>query len=416
MWLILQLTSLIAFAAPTLQFWHSMTGEKGKLVQEMVDEFNQKGGVQVKTQFVGTYEEGLNKTRTAILARQEPHIVQIAELGTQTMLDTKAVEPVESAVDKKLLLPQLRSYYEVGGKLQALPFATSNPILYYNKDAFQKAGIKEAPKTWEELKKVAEKLTDPKAKTFGITWPLHCWFFEQLLAVQGELLVLPQNGRGAQVSESNLTSPAALEVVTLWKDLVEKGHFANVGRGWEPAQQSFLAGRSQMLITSTSDVFEIQKRASFQVGTGFLPMKDSKQKGGTIIGGNALWLLKNKSEAEKKGAADFLNWMLTPQMQKKWHLGTGYFPVRADVIAQLEKEGIYQKYPNAKTAINQLKAAPATASSQGALIGVFPELRENVSDAIEKVLTQKVAVNEAMGRAKTKTDEAIRRWQKTRSH
>lgn len=410
-------------AEVTIQFWHSMTGDKGKLLGELVQAFNEAnaGKIKAQAQFVGTYEEGLNKTRTALLAKRGPHVVQITDIGTMVMIDTGATAPLQDFIDKdpafpsKELLPQLRRYYEYGGKLQSLPFATSNPIVYYNEDAFKKAGVARPPKTFQELVDYSKKLTDKGAKTTGVTWPLHCWFFEQFLARQGQTLVNNDNGRAARATEANFLTPEALTFVELWRNMVKEGLFANVGRGWEPAQQNFLAGRSAMLITSTSDVFEIQKRVPFRVRTAPIPAKDEKAAGGTIIGGNSLWILKDKPEAEMQAAYELVKWMASKPMQKKWHTNTGYFPIRADLITELEKEGFYQKFPNAKTAIDQLRASPAIPATAGALLGIFPELRENIDSAMERILTAGEEPKTALGRAKEQTEKALARYNRSRS-
>lgn len=406
----------------SIQFWHSMSGEKGKIVSEMVEEFNKAnaGKIKAQAQFVGTYEEGLNKTRTALLAKRGPHVVQITDIGTMVMIDTGAIAPLQDFVDNdpsfpsKELLPQLRRYYEYGGKLQSLPFATSNPILYYNEDAFKKVGLTRAPKTFQELVDYSRKLTTAETKTKGITWPLHSWFFEQFVARQGQVLVNFENGRSGRATEANFLSAESLNFVSLWAAMVKEGIFSNVGRGWEPAEQNFLAGRAAMLITSTSDVFEVQKKVSFKVVTAPIPAKDESTKGGTIIGGNSLWILKDKPDAEKQAAYELVKWMASKPMQKKWHTNTGYFPIRADLISELEKEGFYKKYPNAKTAIDQLRASPSIPATSGALLGVFPELRENIDSAIERVLTSGEDPKTALGKAKEQTEKALARYNRGR--
>lgn len=415
-------TASWSFAETTIQFWHSMTGPKGKLLGEMVDAFNQdqKGKIKVQVQFIGTYEEGLNKTRTALLAKAGPHVVQITDIGTQVMIDTQAVEPLQAFIDKdptfpsKEILPQLRRYYEIDGKLYSLPFATSNPIVYYNLDAFQKAGVKSPPRTFSELVESSRKLTSKENKTVGITWPLHSWFFEQFLARQGQTLVNNDNGRKGRATVANFTSPEALAFVDLWAKMVKEGIFANVGRGWDPAEQNFLAGRSAMLITSTSDVFEVQKKAPFKVMTAPLPAKDLTTQGGTIIGGNSLWILKGKPDAERMAAYELVKWLASKPMQKQWHTNTGYFPIRSDLIAELEKEGFYKQNPAAKTAIDQLRSSPNIPATAGALLGVFPELRENIDSAIERILTSGEEPLKALTKAKEQTEKAFARYNRGR--
>lgn len=425
--LLFLLFSATALATPqTITFWHSMTGAKGKLLGELVEAFNQapenRDRVKALAQFVGNYEEGLNKTRTAMLAKRGPHVVQITDIGTQIMVDTGRTVPLQDFVDKDPtfptaeILPQVRRYYEVAGKWQSLPFATSNPILYYNADLFAKASIAQPPRTFAELVATAKKLTSAEQKSTGLTWPLHSWFFEQFLARQGQPLTQPDNGRnGKRAIEANFLCKEAVAFVQMWADMVKDGTFSNVGRGWDPAVQNFLAGRSAMLITSTSDVFEIARKAPFKVRTAAIPAADEKIPGGTILGGNSLWILKDKPDAEKQLAYELVRWLASKPMQRKWHTETGYFPIRKDIIDELEKEGFYAKNPSAKTAIDQMRASPAIPATSGALLGSFPQLREQVESAIERILTAGEPVTTALQRAKEATEKALVRYNRGRT-
>lgn len=418
---ILILLTLPLEAAPIkLTFWHSMTGEKGKLLASLTEEFNQskenQGRFIVVPQFVGTYEEGLNKLRTSLLAKQGPHVAQITDIGTQVMIDTRAVVPLQDFIDRdpefpidKFLLP-IKRYYEVQGRLYSLPFATSNPILYYNSDAFERAGLTRAPKTFDELKMWARKLTDPKKKTTGVTWPLSSWFFEEFVARQGQLLVNQENGRLGRATEALYLTPEAIRFVTLWNDMVKEGTFANVGRGWDPPEANFLAERSAMMFHSTSDVFEVVRKARFKVGTAPIPLADEKKVGGTVVGGNSLWILKDKPQDEINGSYLFVKYMASQNVQKRWHMGTGYFPIRDDLIVELEKEGFYEKFPAAKTAIDQLKGSALSTATQGALMGVFAESRDQIESSIERVLAGRMSVEDALKRAKFQTDDSLRRY------
>lgn len=409
-------------AAPLeIRFWHSMTGPKGVLLQEIVDEFNAAPGNRdrlfVNLQFVGTYNEGMNKLRTALLGGKGPHIAQIFEIGTRILLDSGTAVPLQDLAEGdpgfpwRELLPQIRRYYEIDGKLHSLPFATSNPILYCNRDMLERAGVK-PPRTFEELRAVARRLSDPKRKLTAITWPLHSWFFEEFLARQGAELVDQANGRRGVPKVAKLASPEGVAFLRLWADLVAEGSFAHVGRGWEPAQHNFLAGRSAMLITSTSDVFEIAKQAPFPVVTAPLPGPEGK--GGTIVGGNSLWVMRRKRPEEERAAYEFVRFMASAPVQEKWHKNTGYFPIRSDVLEKLKAEGFYDKHPAAWTAIEQLRAAEPVPATQGALLPVFLEAREVIESAIEQVLSSRLTVEQALAEASRQTERALARYYRGR--
>jgi sn-glycerol 3-phosphate transport system substrate-binding protein len=425
-WLLLSAVSFFlqqapAFADPLyIQFWHSMTGAKNKLLDGIVDDFNalpeNRGKLVVLPQFIGSYEEGLNKLRTALIGGKGPHVVQITDVGTRVMIDSGAITPLQDFIDKdpefptSQLLPSIINYYEVKGKLYSLPFATSNPILYYNVDAFKAAGIAHPPTTFAELEEDARKLTHPETKIQGLTWPLNSWFFEEFIARQGATLVDPDNGRTNRAQSANYLSPEATAFVSMWARMTKEGTFANVGRDWDPSEQNFLAGRTAMLITSTSDIFEVLGEAPFKLGTAPIPARDKNTKGGTVIGGNSLWIISNKPAEEQKAAYLFEKYLASAQVQEKWHANTGYFPIRADVIETLKKRGFYDKYPVAWTAIEQMRSSPVSFATQGALLGVFPEVREHVATAIEEIIAGQSDIQTALKKAKAKTDYSLMRY------
>ncbi|NBY20149.1 extracellular solute-binding protein [bacterium] len=243
-----------------------------------------------------------------------------------------------------------------------------------------------------------------------MTWPLSSWFFEEFIARQGALLVDRENGRLGRATEALYLTPEAIRFVTLWQDMAKEGTFANVGRGWDPPEANFLSGRSAMMFHSTSDVFEVVRKAHFKVGTAPIPLADEKNVGGTVVGGNSLWILKDKTPEEIKGSFLFVKYMASSGVQKRWHMGTGYFPIREDLIQELEKEGFYEKFPAAKTAILQLKASALSTATQGALMGVFAEARDQIESAIERVLAGRMSVEEALKKAKFQTDDSLRRY------
>lgn len=424
---ILILISTILASAPCfsatplkLEFWHSMGGEKGRLIKKIVEDFNARsenqGRILIESQYVGNYDEGLNKLRTALLGEAGPHIVQVTDIGQRVMVDSQKITPLQEFIDRDpefpiaQLLPAIRNYYEIHGRLYSLPFATSNPIVYYNVDLFRKAGLTHPPGTFTELLEMSRKLSDPRAHTYGISWPLNSWFYEEFLARQGAVLLTPENGRKTRAQQANYLSKESIDFVTLWARMVKEGSFANVGRGWDPPEQNFLAGRIAMFITSTSDIFEIYHDAKFNVATAPIPAPDHACVGGTIVGGNSLWIMNTKPREEQQAAYEFVKYMASPEVQEKWHTHTGYFPIRTDVIAALKAKGFYEKYPLAWTAIEQLRAAPVNVATQGGLTGVFPELREQIATAIEEVLSGQLDVRAALSKAKSEADFSLLRY------
>src|SRR5690554_1334968 len=172
---ILVLTLLIsasAFAKPVeIEFWHAMGGYNMEIVNALVEQFNaSQDSVKVNVQFTGSYEDTLHKTQAAIQTGTAPHIIQVYEIGTQVMVDSGIIIPVEKlgrevAKDTsfdwdKFVLP-VSNYYSLDGTMYSMPFNSSSPILYYDRYAFIEAGLdpNSPPRSFEELKEYAEKLT-----------------------------------------------------------------------------------------------------------------------------------------------------------------------------------------------------------------------------------------------------------------
>ena len=157
-----------ASAKTEIQFWHAMTGQLGDATNELVKQFNDsQSEYEVKPLRKGTYPETLTAAIAAYRQKQAPNIVQVFEVGTQTMLLSGAVLPVyqlmkeqEIPVEWKDFIAPVVGYYSKDGNLYSMPFNSSTPIFYYNKDAFQKAGLdpSKPPQTWKQVEEYSKKI------------------------------------------------------------------------------------------------------------------------------------------------------------------------------------------------------------------------------------------------------------------
>ncbi|MFB6183438.1 MAG: ABC transporter substrate-binding protein [Haloarculaceae archaeon] len=379
----------------TIKFWHAMGGDLGKFVNTLASDFeSQADGIKLEATQKGSYRETLNATTSAVQAGNPPAITQIFEIGTQLAIDSGAFKTVEDIIPKDRInydnyLSSVMNYYRGGGgagnKLHSMPFNSSNAIFYYNKDAFDKAGLdpENPPTSFEGVKQAAQTLTDEGVADKGTTWPNHSWFVEQWFAEQNQVLVNNDNGRSGRATEAYLTSDAAKNIFNWWTDLYSQDQYLNPGiEAWGEAQQAFLTGKTGILGYSTSSIAPMKegaKKNGFELGTMNLPVPNG-QRHGVIIGGASLWVPKGLSQAQEDAAAEFLLWLTQPEQQKRWHKNTGYFPVRKEAISQLEDEGFYDKNPNFMTAIEQLRATEDSAATRGARMGPFTKARTIIEE------------------------------------
>jgi sn-glycerol 3-phosphate transport system substrate-binding protein len=403
-------------------WWHSMGGELGKVADKLVADFNaSQKDIQVEAVYQGTYDESLAKMKASMDAKSGPSLIQVYEIGSRFMIDSKAITPVQNFIDQdrydlSQLEPNISNYYTFDGKLYSMPFNTSNPILYYNKDMFKAAGLdpEKPPQTYDDVKKAAAALSNDKPGA-GASFAIYGWFMEQFFANQGAEYLDNGNGRTAPAAKSLVNTEPGVKTLIWWKDLVDSKAATNLGRKTDDTKKAFLAGQVAMTLDSTASLRGIVDGANgkFQVGTGFLPKPADAKDGGVVVGGASLWILNNKPEAEQKAAWEFVKFLAKPETQAYWHINTGYFPItKAAYDVQSVKDNL-AKYPQFQTAIDQLHATKPNLATQGAVMGVFPEARQQVEDAIEQALSGKKQPQQALDEAAKGITDKLSTYNKT---
>lgn len=406
-----------------LTFWHALGGTNGEVVSNLVNQFNDsQSDIFVQDIYQGTYDDLVNKFRAGLQSKDGPHLLQVYDIGQRFMIDSKAIEPMQTFIDAdKFDLSQFEqpilNYYTVDKKLNAMPFNTSNPILYYNKDAFTAAGLDpvKPPRTWDDVAAAAQALTKKDASGKpqpGVSFAIYGWYFEQWLATQNSLYADPDNGRGAQrATKVVYNSDAGVKILDWWKGMVDKGIAANLGRSTGDVQNAFAAGQVAMITESTASLKGLLTKAGdkFQVGTGFMPRPTTGgEQGGIIMGGAAVYISNQKADKEKQAAWKFVQFIAQPKQQAFFHIGTGYFPIRKDAYALPEVQANTAKYPQFQTAIDQLHANPSNPATSGAVLGVFTQSRTtDVEGAIEEVLLGKSTAKAALDKAATASNKAL---------
>ncbi len=432
------LTSLLGTAcggtpAPTgpakIAFWHSMGGSNGEAINTMTKAFNDAQTKCVaEAIFQGSYDDSLNKLKAGLQSKDVPAVVQLFDLGTRLMVDMGVVVPMQDFINKEKYNisdyeTNVLAYYTVDNKLYSMPFNTSNPMVYYNKDMFKAAGLdpNKPPRTYAEVQDYARKLTKKdasgKVTQYGISIAVYGWFFEQLLAVQGGLYVNNGNGRDARATAAAFNSPEGVKILTWWKSMFDEGILGNFGRATADTQKAFDAQQTAMIIESTAGLRArlTAAQGKFELGTGFLPRSSEEdfKKAGTIIGGASLWILKDRPAAEQQCAWEFVKHMTSAQQQAFWHIASGYYPVHKRGYDEPTDKEWRVKYPQFETAIEQLHMSPNIRATQGGLIGVMPTARQTIEGAIEEVLAGKATPKDALDKAATSVTQAILDYNKT---
>lgn len=402
-----------------IEFWHAMTGSGQQSLDEIVTSFNEsQDDYIVRAEFQGSYEESLTKLRSVGGTSDAPAITQVFEVGTKYMIDSGFVEPMNTFIEKydydlSQLEENILNYYKVDGELYSMPFNSSTPVMVYNKDAFKAAGLdpEKAPETFQEVIDAAAKLKTDDMAGFSIL--TYGWFFEQLVATQGGHYVNEDNGRSGDATEALFNGEEGLKVFNFLDTMNKAGTFGNFGTNWDDIRAAFSTEKVAMYLDSSAGVADMIANSPFEVGVAYIPYADDVDRNGVVIGGASLWMSKGISEKEQEAAWEFMKYLTTPEIQAKWHLETGYFAINPAAYEEEAVQKAWEETPQIKVTVDQLQDTVPSLATQGALISVFPESRQQIVTALEE-LYQGKDPQEALDEAAKGTNRAMEIANKTK--
>ena len=414
-----------ASAQTELQWWHAMAGELGQKIEKLATDFNNsQKDFKVVPVYKGTYPEVMTGAIAAFRAKQPPHIIQVFEVGTATMMAARgAVYPVYELMkdagepfDPKAYLPAVVGYYtDTQGNLLSFPFNSSTPVLYYNKDLFKKAGLdpNSPPKTWPEVGAAAAKLQAAGVPCgFTSEWP--SWInIENLSAWHNVPIATQANGFGGFNTELKINGPVQVKHLAQLAEWQKTKLFDYGGRA-ASAEPKFNASECGMIFASSATRLNIITNLKAEVGIAMMPYwpdaKGAPQN--SIIGGATLWVLKGQKAEDYKGVAKFFSYLSKPEVQAWWHQQTGYLPITQAAFELSRQQGFYDKNPGTDVSIKQMTLNPPTENSKGLRLGSFVQIRNIIEEEIESALQGKKTAQEALDSAVTRGNELLRQFER----
>ena len=407
-----------ASAATELQWWHAMTGANNEVVDQLAKEFNEsQSEYKITPVFKGTYPETLNAGIAAFRAKQPPSIIQVFDAGSGVMMAAEgAIVPVAEVLEKggytfnkADYLPGIVSYYsKPDGTMLSFPYNSSSPILYYNKDIFQKAGldVDSPPKTWPEVFDAAAKIKTSGAANCGLTSTWLTWIQTENFAAWNNVpFATKENGLAGTDVELQTNAPLYVEHFQHIADLAKSGAFRYGGRTSE-AKQLFLSGECGILTESSGGLGDIIK-SGINYGIGQLPYYEGHGPQNTIPGGASLWVFGGKSDAEYKGIAEFFHFLSQTKIQARLHQVSGYLPVTMAAYEETKKSGFYDKNPGRETPIQQMLGKAPTENSKGVRLINLPQVRDIENEEFEKMLAGSQDAKTTLDNAVKRANEAI---------
>ena len=416
-----------AAAQIEIQWWHAMTGANNDAIVKLATDFNAtQSDVKVVPTYKGSYADTMNAGIAAFRAGNAPHIMQVFEVGTATMMAaTGAVKPVHALMkeagepfDPNAFLPTVTGYYStVKGDMLSMPFNSSSAVMWYNKDAFKKAGLdpNAPPKTWPDVFEAAKKLKAAGFDRCGFSNAWVTWVnVEQLSAWHNVPLATKANGMDGFDTVLQFNSGLHLKhlekLVELQKDKTyDYSGRTNAGEG------RFTSGECPIFLTSSAFFGNVKANAKFDFGNAPMPYypEVAGAPQNSIIGGASLWMMGGKKPEEYKGIAKFLTFLTSTDRQVELHTKSGYLPITKAAYAKVKESGFYKDQPYLETPLLQLTNKPPTENSRGLRLGNLVQMRDMWAEEIEAALAGTKAPKQALDDAVARGNAVLRQFEKT---
>jgi len=422
---LLATSSLSALATTDVQWWHAMTGANNDRIVKLADDFNKtQSDYKIIPTYKGSYADTMNAGIAAFRAGNAPHILQVFEVGTATMMAAKgAIKPVYQMMadagepfDSKTYLPAVTGYYSTAkGEMLSFPFNSSTMVMWVNKDALKKANIAAIPETWPEAFEAGKKLKAAGYDKCGISTGWTTWAnFEELSAWHNVSLASKSNGLDGFDTELKLNNPVVLKHLTNLVEMQKDKTFDYSGRTNE-GEGRFTSGECPMFLTSSAFLGNVKANAKFEYTTAPMPyyadVAGAPQN--AIIGGASLWVIGGKPAEDYKGVAKFFTYLSKPDVQAWWHQETGYLPITPAAYELTKKSGFYDKNPGSETGVLELTGKAPTENSRGLRLGNLVQIRDMWAEEIEQALTGKKSPQAAIDDAVARGNAALRTFEKT---
>jgi len=422
-------TALPASAQTEIQMWHAMGGALGEKVDEIAANFNasQSDYVLVPT-YQGSYADTMNAAIAAFRAGTQPHIVQVFEVGTATMMSAEgAIYPVYQLMEDTGqdfnpddYLPAVTGYYTTPeGQMLSMPFNSSTPVMYFNKEILEAAGLDpdNPPTTWPEVLDAAQQIVDSGAAECGFTTEWQSWVqIENFSAWHNVPIGTEENGFAGLDTEMTINNPTVVAHIDALGEQAANGVFQYGGRG-NAAGGLFTSGTCGIFFTSSAGYASINANSDFDLGIAMLPYWPDLAEGpnggpqNSIIGGATLWVLTGRDDAEYDGVAEFFTYLSSPEVQYDWHQFTGYLPITTAAYELAQSEGLYEERPGFETGVQQITLNPPTPNSKGLRFGSYVQIRDIINQELESVWAGDKTAQEALDSAVQRANELLRQFE-----
>lgn len=403
-----------------LVLWTGLTGQAGEVIQQTIDNYNSsQDKVFVELQYQGSYQESLNKLKTAMRTQDGPDLVQIYEAGTRQMIDSNFIIPMQEIIDKyeidvSGLEENMLNYYTVDDQLYSMPLNTSVPVCYYNKTVLAQIGYENGPKSWDDIEDISQKVIEQGLAKSGIALCSNLiWCFEQPMVQQNYPMVDNDNGRSGRATRSTFADGTlAVEIASKFKELVDNGYTADVGFTIDANRAAFWSGDAVIMCDSSGSIRSSIETidGAYELGVCAFPgLTEDAPNGGVTLGGGSVYICDNGDGEEKLDAiSDFIKYLIMPETQGYIFANTGYFPVTNAALELDSVKETMEMYPQYQAVIESVENSPNMGF--GPLYASLVDAREIYSNYLEQMMLGEISPEECVSRSAEEIDILIEEY------
>lgn len=397
----------------TMYFPVSVGGGPDALIDALCEEYHKENpNVKVTPVYAGSYADTRTKVQAAIKGGNTPDLAIMFSIDLYSLLSMDAIADIDSFCTTDADKEWLNGFYDGfmmnsrdGETTYGIPWQRSTIVLYYNKDAFEAAGLdpEQPPKTWDELKEDAKKLTiteNGQTTQYGIQIPSDgyaYWMLQTFCVEQNGFNLMNETG-----TETYYDDERTAKGLEFWKSLADDGSMPEGIVAWATTPSDFLEGKTAMMYHTTGNLTNVKNNASFNFGVAMLPANESY---GSPTGGGNFYIFKGVSKERQQAAFDFIKWMTDDERVAQWSIDTGYVATRPSAYDTERMQEYAKEFPYCLVARDQLEYGYAELSTYNQA-----EVQKAIDDAISYVMTDQQDVESALANAQQTADGILQAY------
>ncbi|MTH79150.1 extracellular solute-binding protein [Paracoccus aestuariivivens] len=351
-------TTLSAQADVTVEFWHSFGKKQGEALNSIIEKFEAANpGIKIDAEHVGNYEEIVTQLQAAIPAGRAPDavIMEVTRYGlfAERGILTDLTAYMDADPLKENLYPFAQEIGLYKGKNYIVPFNSSTPVTYVNRDLFARAGYAELPPltTFAEVSKAAQTIQSKLGDegVFGIAAPGQFTRWGLVMGNGSELIDRSTN-------EVLLDSQKTIDAYQWMSSLVHEQKVASADgvTDEDAGSDAFLAGKVGIIFNSTGNFGGNFKALGDKLGVLPMPCNNGCA---VPIGGAGIGILDAADQEVKDAAYKFVSFAANPESNAAWFAATGYMPINRLAGEQPAAIEAMANQPGIDVAIKQLDVA-----------------------------------------------------------